>query len=242
MVWSAPLIHEKGVPLLDGDRPDTRLFCTGPRSMVRPHRATTSYLNALIVNLKRGVWLGTLASMTIGWLASRRLMWRAAAAIALTATLVAPVRTRIIDSARDLFLPGNRYSIWSAAIDVVQRLPMGVGRRNGEILRGYPKVPPHHKHAHNTALQITLESGYLGLVTFLWRMGRFGALSWQLQRGLRAASGAPHALAVAISRASWGFHVAGLVEYTFGDNEVLEIFFVIMGLGLALERTTPHSG
>jgi hypothetical protein len=118
------------------------------------------------------------------------------------------------------------------------------GRRTKERrdIARYPKVPSHHKHVHNTALQITLESGYLGLVTFLWRMGRFGALSWRLQRGLRAASGAPHALAVAISRASWGFHVAGLVEYTFGDNEVLEIFFVIMGLGLALERTTPHSG
>jgi len=39
-----------------------------------------------------------------------------------------------------------------------------------------------------------------------------------------------------------GFHVAGLVEYNFGDSEVLEIFFVVMGLGLALERRLPHSG
>ena len=52
------------------------------------------------------------------------------------------------------------------------------------------------KHAHNTALQITLESGYLGLATLLWWM----------------------------SRVFVGFHVAGLVEYNFDDSEVLEIF------------------
>jgi putative inorganic carbon (HCO3(-)) transporter len=169
-------------------------------------------------------------------------VWTAVAAIALTATLVSPVRTRITDSARDLLLPGNRYDIWSAAIDVVHRFPMGVGRKNGEILRDYANIPQHHKHAHNTPLQITLESGYLGLATFLLWMSRFGVLSWRLQRRLRPAGGAPHALAVAIFASFVGFHVAGLVEYNFGDSEVLEIFFVIMGLGLALERTTPHSG
>jgi hypothetical protein len=212
-----------------------------PSRWLRP--ASLLYLVALILNLKRGAWFGTLASvLTIGWLASRRLVWTAVAAIALTATLVSPVRTRITDSARDLLLPGNRYDIWSAAIDVVHRFPMGVGRKNGEILRDYANIPQHHKHAHNTPLQITLESGYLGLATFLLWMSRFGVLSWRLQRRLRPAGGAPHALAVAIFASFVGFHVAGLVEYNFGDSEVLEIFFVIMGLGLALERTTPHSG
>lgn len=201
------------------------------------------YLLALIVNLKRGVWLGTLASvLTIGWLASRRLLLTAALVISLAVVLVAPVRTRITDSARDLFLPGNRYDIWMAALDVVHRFPMGVGRKNGGILRDYPNIPPHHKHAHNTFLQITLESGYLGLATFLWWMTRFGTLSWQLQRRLQPVGGAVHALAVAIFASFLGFHVAGLVEYNFGDSEVLEIFFVIMGLGLALERRVPHRG
>ena len=73
-------------------------------------------------------------------------------------------------------------------------------------------------------------------------MGRFGALPWLLQRRLRAGGGVPHALAVAIFASFVGFHVAGLVEYNFGDSEVLEIFFVNTRLGLALERTTSHSG
>jgi hypothetical protein len=221
------------LPLLLG-----RVF---PPARLRP--ALALYVLALVLNLKRGVWLGTFASVaTIAWLASRRLLWTAGVMIALTVTLVEPVRSRITDSARDLFLPGNRYDIWLAAIDVVHRFPMGVGRKNGEILRDYPNIPQHHKHAHNTALQITLESGYLGLASFVWWMSRFGLLSWRLQRRLEAAGGAPYALAVAIFASFVGFHVAGLVEYNFGDSEVLEIFFVVMGLGLALERRNPHSG
>jgi hypothetical protein len=212
-----------------------------PPARLRP--ALVLYVLALIINLKRGVWLGTFASIsTIAWLASRRLMWTAAVIVTLTVTLVAPVRSRITNSARDLLLPGNRYDIWLAAVDVVHRFPMGVGRKNGEILRDYPNIPQHHKHAHNTALQITLESGYLGLSTFVWWMSRFGILSWRLQRRLHTAGGAPYALAVAIFASFVGFHVAGLVEYNFGDSEVLEIFFVVMGLGLALERRIPHSG
>jgi hypothetical protein len=212
-----------------------------PARWLRP--TLSLYLLALLVNLKRGVWLGTLASvLTIGWLASRRLLLTAALLITLAVALVAPVRTRITDSARDLFLPGNRYDIWMAALDVVHRFPMGVGRKNGEILRDYPNIPPHHKHAHNTLLQITLESGYLGLATFVWWMTRFGTLSWRLQRRLQPAGGMVHALAVAILASFVGFHVAGLVEYNFGDSEVLEIFFIIMGLGLALERRVPHCG
>ena len=39
-----------------------------------------------------------------------------------------------------------------------------------------------------------------------------------------------------------GFHVAGLVEYNYGDSEVLEIFFVMMGLGLVVNEKTRRNG
>src|SRR5262249_30498294 len=75
-----------------------------PPARLRP--ALALYVLALIVNLKRGVWLGTFASVAvIAWLASRRLLWTAAVIITVTVTLVGPVRSRITDSARDLFLP-----------------------------------------------------------------------------------------------------------------------------------------
>ncbi|MGH7898629.1 MAG: O-antigen ligase family protein, partial [Candidatus Binatia bacterium] len=211
--------------------------------LVRPRAfpvALALYVLALIANLKRGVWLGVLVTvMTIGTLASRRLVIVAGLILALLVSTLPPVRERIENSARDFFLPGNRYDIWLAAVDVVKRFPMGVGYKNGAILRDYPNIPAHHKHAHNNLLQITLESGALGLATFLWWMGAFARLSWRTCRRLAPAGSVAHSLAVAVFASFVGFHVAGLVEYNFGDSEVLEIFFVTMGLGLRLHAGRP---
>jgi O-antigen ligase len=212
-----------------------------PARWLRPGLAL--FVAALVVNLKRGVWLGVIASvMTVGLLASRRLLLAAGLVVVLTATVVPPVRTRITNSARDLSLPGNRFDIWLAAIDVVKRFPMGVGRKNGEILRDYPNIPQHHKHAHNNPLQITLESGFLGLAAFLWWMGRFAWLSWRAMQRISPSEVRLRAVAVGVFASFVGFHVAGLVEYNFGDSEVLEIFFVTMGLGLVVDEIARRDG
>jgi hypothetical protein len=205
--------------------------------------ALVLYVLALVLNLKRGVWLGAAATvMIVGLLASRRLVLIGGLAVAIALAAVPPVRTRVTNSARDLFLPGNRYDIWVAAIDVVKRFPMGVGRKNGEILRDYPNIPQHHKHAHNNLLQITLEGGYLTLGMFLWWMVSFGVLVWRAYRRVPAGDRQLEALAVAILASFAGFHVAGLVEYNFGDSEVLQVFFVMMGLGLVVNERTRRNG
>jgi putative inorganic carbon (hco3(-)) transporter len=205
--------------------------------------ALVLYVLALILNLKRGVWLGAAAAvMIVGLLASRRLVLIAGLAITIALAVVPPVRARVANSARDLFLPGNRYDIWAAAIDVVKRFPMGVGRKNGEILRDYANIPQHHKHAHNNFLQITLESGFLGLSMFLWWMASFGMLAWRAYGRVPPDDPPLEALAIAILASFVGFHVAGLVEYNFGDSEVLQIFFVMMGLGLIVNERTRRSG
>jgi O-antigen ligase len=210
-----------------------------PRRLVRWGFAL--YVLALIVNLKRGAWLGVTAAIsTVGLLVSRRVLLAAAGVILLVVAAASPVRERITNSTRDLFLPGNRYDIWMAAIDVVHRFPMGVGRKNGEILRDYANIPQHHKHAHNNLLQITLESGYLGLATFLWWMGRFARLSWHAYRRVPVGEPRLEPIAVAVLATFVGFHVAGLVEYNFGDSEVLEAFFLMMGVGLVVDRATRH--
>ncbi len=192
---------------------------------------------ALIADMKRGVWLGALALITVlGLVRSRRVIFAAATLLALTILLAPSVRARIDNTTRDLFLPGNRYDIWKAAVDVVHRFPMGVGRKNGTILRDYPNIPKNHKHAHNDLLQITLEDGYLGLAAYLWWMGGFGWISWRTWH--RSTSGDPvgAALSLAVFSSFVGIQVAGLVEYNFGNTEILEIFFVMMGIGLQLDK------
>lgn len=190
---------------------------------------------ALIANMKRGVWLGAIALITIlGLVRSRRLILVTAMLLAVTVFVAPPVRARIENTTRDLFLPGNRYDIWRASVDVIRRFPMGVGRKNGTILRDYANIPKNHKHAHNNVLQITLEDGYLGLAAYLWWMGAFGWLSWRAWRRNAGADPEAAALSIAVFSTLIGFQVAGLVEYNFGDTEVLEIFFVMMGLGVII--------
>jgi O-antigen ligase len=220
------------------------LFAIGLATSLVAHRAPESrrlvvplvcYVVALLANLKRGVWLGTLAIiLALGAAGSRRLVLAVVGLVAVTLLLVSPVRERLEHTTRDLFLPGNRYDIWSAAVDVVHRFPLGVGRKNGTILRDYPNIPPHHKHAHNNLLQITLESGLPGLAAFSWWMIAFGRLAARTWRATPQTERTRRALAAGVLASFVGFHVAGLVEYNFGDTEVLEILFLTMGLGLRL--------
>ena len=214
---------------------------------VRTARSTAlallAFVLALIVNLKRGVWLGALAGVAaMGLLASRRIILVAGIVVTLAVIAAPPVRARITNSARDLSLPGNRYDIWLAAVDVIGRFPMGVGRKNGEILRDYPNIPRHHKHAHDNLLQVTLENGFLGLAAFLWWMGRFAGLAWTACRRLPPHETAFRAIAIAVFASLVGFQVAGLVEYNFGDSEVLEAFFLTMGLGLVVHERSRGYG
>jgi O-antigen ligase len=198
------------------------------------------YTIAMLVSLKRGAWLGTAVAVAIvGWLRSRLLVGIVVVVPLLAVATIPPVRSRVENTLRDLYLPGNRYDIWRSAIDVIERFPMGVGRKNGMILRDYPNIPQNHKHAHNNLLQLAMENGYLGAAAFLWWMAAFGALSW---RGLRSAPPDRPSAAVALAVFSTfvGFHCAGMVEYNFGDSEVLQVFFIMMGLGLALAAVTGH--
>lgn len=201
------------------------------------------YVLTLVVNLKRGAWLGALASIAAtSLLASRLIVLVSGVAVTLVMVATPLVHERIANTARDLSLPGNRYDIWAAAIDVIGRFPMGVGRKNGEILRDYPNIPRHHKHAHDNLLQVTLENGFLGLAAFLWWMGRFAKLSWQACRRIPRHDPELLAVAVAVFATFVGFQVAGLVEYNFGDSEVLEAFFLTMGLGLVVDERSRGYG
>jgi O-antigen ligase len=189
---------------------------------------------AVLVTLKRGAWFGTAVALTIvGGMRSRLLVLVVLVVPLVAIATIPPVRARVEHTARDLYLPGNRYDIWRSTIDVIDRFPMGVGRKNGMILRDYPNIPRNHKHAHNNLLQITMEGGYLCAAAFLWWMVSFGVLSWRALRSIQAERPSS-AVALAVFASFVGFHCAGLVEYNFGDSEVLEVFFIMMGLGLAL--------
>ncbi|HEV7744880.1 MAG TPA: O-antigen ligase family protein [Pyrinomonadaceae bacterium] len=91
-------------------------------------------------------------------------------------------------------------------------------------------------HMHSNLLQIALERGLPALFLWLaflltyartlWRALRHGSkLDW-IERGILL--GALSGLA--------GFFTSGLVHYNWGDSEVVMIFYMVMGLTLAIYR------
>jgi O-antigen ligase len=97
-------------------------------------------------------------------------------------------------------------------------------------------------HLHSTPLQIGFERGLPALFVwaawlFVYARALLGALrrltldAW-IERGLLL--GALGGLV--------GFVSGGLVHYNFGDSEVVQVFYFIMGLALAAERLTRVEG
>jgi putative inorganic carbon (HCO3(-)) transporter len=149
----------------------------------------------------------------------------------------------------------NRIELFSTALRLIQDKPwIGVGPKNvgSEALRyrGSREWPDWmYQHMHNNFLQIAAERGIPGLLIWLWLMGR---LAWDALRVFRASGGfgkddPPESdEALLISTAALGawisLLVAGMVEYNFGDSEVLTLFLFMMGASYSfLERNHSRS-
>ncbi len=105
-------------------------------------------------------------------------------------------------------------------------------------------------HMHSDLLEIALERGVPAMLVWLTLLGLYARVLWRLHRSLSM----PDSAAVAKSSdrllGPWidraivlgalgglvGFFVSGLVEYNWGDSEVVMIVYLIMGLTLALQR------
>jgi O-antigen ligase len=90
-------------------------------------------------------------------------------------------------------------------------------------------------HMHSTPLQFALERGIPTLIAWivwmfiylrlLWRKIRTNKLDWPEKGIMLGAFGG-----------TIGFLTSGLVHYNWGDSEVAMIFYIIMGLSLAIVR------
>jgi len=135
-----------------------------------------------------------------------------------------------------------RLLIYDAALEIIEDNPwFGVGPKNVGIealkYRNEKELPDWaYQHMHNNMLQVASETGIPGLAIWLWLMIR---LAWDSLRTYRfARSGAfPYGEVVRreatiIASAALGcwvaLMIAGLLEYNFGDSEVLTLFLFIM--------------
>jgi O-antigen ligase len=93
-------------------------------------------------------------------------------------------------------------------------------------------------HMHSDYLQIALERGLPALLVWLILMGMYARMLWRLQRRIPAENWIEKGIALGALGGLLGFLLSGVVHYNWGDSEVVMVFYLIMGLSLAVERLT----
>jgi len=95
-------------------------------------------------------------------------------------------------------------------------------------------------HLHSTPLQLVFERGVPTLIAWLAWMAIYLRMLW---RGLRRETDAwPRGILLGAFGGTIGFLASGLVHYNWGDSEVVMIFYLIMGLSLAVIRHGSAAG
>lgn len=189
---------------------------------------------ALLGTLTRSSWLGFVAGamLLLGRLRARWLV----VALVLGAVLVAfgpgPLRDRVASTFDPSYeTNAGRISLWQSGIAVVRDHPWtGVGLADHyALIERYrrPDATFHAGHFHNNLVQVAASTGLIGLAAYAAWMLIAGGL---LLRAVRAGAKGRALVGLAV----WlGFQVAGMFDWSFGDAEVANQFFLWLGLGLA---------
>lgn len=226
----------------------------GLRTEQRRERRWASALGVLCVlgvlaHCKRGVWAATLCAVSlVGAVARRYRLLLVAVSAALVLLAVPEARTRLVQ-ARAEWSPraGGRYVLWTrVAPALLRKYPWGMGLcgvRHEDLARHARYVQPGLNHLHNNFLQVALELGWAGLAAWIYWMGITAASLAVAYR--RARQEAPEHAWMALGGLGGfaGLMINGLVEYNFGDSEILMLLGLIMGVSCWLaKRERPEKG
>jgi O-antigen ligase len=208
---------------------------------------------AMLLSLVRGAYLGFAAGVVYllrsywanGRLLVRKILPALLVLIVAFAFLTPDVVRQRIALIFDLKYHSTQVRLvqWKYALKIAADHPiLGVGWRDMlPLVRQY--VPAdvavaeqarydifHIGHFHNNYVMILTCFGFTGLIAFLWLL----AAVWrQLGRAVQRADTEQGRLIVHASRAAMvGFLVAGFFDWTFGDAEVITMFWFVIGMGL----------
>jgi O-antigen ligase len=195
----------------------------------------------LVATLSRGGWLGLIVG--IGTLAvllpgRRRVIGGvAAAAVALLLLAAAgPVAARLGGGAGASPMQTliDRFPIWTAALNMFVQHPIfGLGVDNFGNYIGLYDPSLDVNQAHDLFLNIAVERGLIGLMTFLALI----ILTFRtLLMTLVKLSGTDRLLVAAATASLAGFLADSLFDVAYYDYKILLLFWLIIGIGASLPR------
>jgi len=212
---------------------------------------------ALLGSYTRSAWIGTLVAfgVILGFTRARWLAGLGTLVVVLLLVLPPGYRERAL-SAFDPASPWNveRVNLWTAGWRIFQAHPLtGVGLQDlHPWIERYHPPDPHeqHGHLHSIYVQVGASMGIVGLAAFAWlATGLYRTAGRWLRRDVRAAragatasaegpapvdtDGLGLALRLAAVAAVTGFLAAGFFEWNFGDEELLDLLFTLVGVAYA---------
>ena len=206
-------------------------------------------VTGLLIHQKRGVWLA--CAVAVGCWACWMRKWKILIGFAVlgAVSLCFPFVQERLKQVLEVVQPthGGRMILWNeVAPRMFEQYPWGMGF-NGSTYEDFREALPgqYHmevglRHLHNNFLQIRLELGWQGVIFWTGWMG------WILFRAFRSTRGEETGVAVAVAIALLALHLNGVVEYNFGDSEVLKVFLLLFGCvdvaDVCRQRTGPQPG
>ena len=208
--------------------------------------ALAGMVTALLMTVTRASWAGFLVSAFVIALvgASRRTLF-VTAALALPLVLAGLF---VLQQKRQVGFIDTREGstswrllVWQEGAQVLlsepRHLLVGVGmdslKRRWREWGMFDKGRQPWGHLHSTPLQIGFERGLPALLVWAAWLFVYGRMLWRLARGGLGGEWVGRGLALGAFGGLVGFVAAGLVHYNFGDSEVVQVFYLIMGLALA---------
>ena len=195
-------------------------------------------LNAagLILHFKRGVWFSfILAGLLLAFLSGRRKIAVTVVLCALCMLLVPQVRERLLQINRETQDKyGGRSVLWmQVAPAIIKDHPQGIGyaaATRDDFLKYAKRIQPRLNHLHNNILQVTLELGWLGLCIWLFWMGIALRLFWLRYVHFKQTDREWSYVLLGGLAGFCGLLFNGMVEYNFGDSEILMLICFLMGI------------
>ncbi len=190
-------------------------------------------ITGLYLHQKRGIWFASIA--VVGLWAVGLKYWKAFGFLILLSgfSLFSPfVQDRLEDLKHELGSNhGGRLTLWMhVAPRLIENHPFGMGY-NGTNYEDFREDLPteYHlevglRHLHNNHLQLLAELGWHGVL--FWTVWMMSMLWTGFQKLPLGDSGLRYTVAFVLL----GLLMNGMVEYNFGDSEILKLYLVLFGL------------
>ena len=202
----------------------------------------------LVLTQSRGCWIGFMVSVAIFVTFYEGKWWGLIPIVICILPFVVPQtvvdRIMSVGNMEDTSTSYRVY-IWLGTLGMMRHYWFGgIGMGEAAFAHVYPFFSYNAilaPHSHNTFLQLLVEAGIGGLGIFVVTQGVFlKKMSLVYRSGDKKSTDSMLALAAASGVV--GFLVQSMFDYTFYNYRVMAMFFMIMGLGMALRHIAVPYG